>query len=77
MTTASGMANHADLDDVWTKHHRFTASRHLWNATSSVEFFRSWRDKPQFVIEDMTFREFWMYARPEDCDEFTELMLTS
>ena len=25
----------------------------------------------------MSLGDFWIYAQPEDCDEFTELMLTS
>ncbi|KAH0498444.1 hypothetical protein TgHK011_005697 [Trichoderma gracile] len=63
--------------DFWEDGHSFTASRHLWEATSSVEFFRAWREKPQYCITDMSFKEFWMYARPDDMDEFTKLMLTT
>ncbi|KAL7944772.1 hypothetical protein V8C42DRAFT_80924 [Trichoderma barbatum] len=63
--------------DFWEDGHSFTASRHLWEATSSVEFFRAWREKPQYCIADMSFKEFWMYARPDDLDEFTRLMLTT
>ncbi|OAA79490.1 C6 zinc finger domain protein [Akanthomyces lecanii RCEF 1005] len=54
---------------------RFTASRHLWEAPSSVEFFRSWRDKPQYFIRDFDFKDFWSYARADDMDEFTKIML--
>ncbi|KAJ3472119.1 hypothetical protein NLG97_g11269 [Lecanicillium saksenae] len=54
---------------------RFTASRHLWEAPSSVEFFRSWREKPQYFIRDFDFKDFWSYARPDDMDEFTKVML--
>ncbi|EHK26457.1 uncharacterized protein TRIVIDRAFT_35417 [Trichoderma virens Gv29-8] len=64
-------------NDFWEDGHSFTASRHLWEATSSVEFFRAWREKPQYCITDMSFKEFWMYARPDDMDEFTRLMLTT
>jgi hypothetical protein len=63
--------------DFWEDGHSFTASRHLWEATSSVEFFRAWREKPQYCITDLSFKEFWMYARPDDMDEFTKLMLTT
>lgn len=63
--------------DFWEEGHNFTASRHLWEATSSVEFFRAWREKPQYCIIDLSFKEFWMYARPDDLDEFTRLMLTT
>ncbi|KAM0254772.1 hypothetical protein ACHAQJ_006429 [Trichoderma viride] len=63
--------------DFWEDGHSFTASRHLWEATSSVEFFRAWREKPQYCVTDLSFKEFWMYARPDDMDEFTKLMLTT
>ncbi len=54
---------------------RFTASRHLWEAPSSVDFFRAWREKPQYYIRDFDFKDFWSYARPDDLDEFTKVML--
>ncbi|OAA64892.1 C6 zinc finger domain protein [Cordyceps fumosorosea ARSEF 2679] len=54
---------------------RFTASRHLWEAPSSVDFFRAWRDKPQYFIRDFDFKDFWSYARADDLDEFTKTML--
>ncbi|EHK45299.1 hypothetical protein TRIATDRAFT_221642 [Trichoderma atroviride IMI 206040] len=63
--------------EFWEDGHSFTASRHLWEATSSVDFFRAWREKPQYCVTDMSFKEFWMYARPDDMDEFTRLMLTT
>lgn len=55
----------------------YTASRSLWEAQSSVEFYRAWRERPQFCISAMDFKEFWMYARPEDMDEFTKILLTT
>ncbi|KHN94457.1 C6 zinc finger domain protein [Metarhizium album ARSEF 1941] len=64
-------------DDMWCDDFNFTASRHLWDAPNSVEFYRAWREKPQFLIHNMGFKDFWMYARPDDCDEFTRLMLTT
>ncbi len=54
----------------------YTASRPLWEAKSSVEFFRAWREQPQWSISNFDFRDFWMYARAEDLDEFTRMMLT-
>lgn len=53
----------------------FTASRHLWEAQSSLDFFRAWREKPQYHIDNFDFTTFWMYARADDADEFTRLML--
>lgn len=64
-----------DVDNAMWRDLRFTASRHLWEAPSSVEFFRSWRDKPQYYIRDFDFKDFWSYARPDDLDEFTKTML--
>ncbi|POR39717.1 Fungal Zn(2)-Cys(6) binuclear cluster domain containing protein [Tolypocladium paradoxum] len=63
--------------DMWNETQSFTASRHLWEANSSVEFYRAWREKPQYWIENLVFKDFWMYGRPADLDEFTRLMLTS
>lgn len=63
--------------EMWSQENNFTASRHLWDATSSVEFYRSWREKPHFLITNMGFKEFWSNAGPEDCDDFTNLMLIS
>ncbi|KAK0392317.1 hypothetical protein NLU13_1813 [Sarocladium strictum] len=63
--------------DLWDQPIHFTASRHLWASQTSFEFFRAWRDKPRFLIEQMQFREFWQYASPDDLDEFTRIMLTT
>lgn len=54
----------------------YTASQHLWGADTSVEFFRAWRDQPRWTIQKFDYKEFWQYARPEDMDEFTRMMLT-
>lgn len=62
---------------MWTGRQGFTASKHLWDATSSVEFYRAWREKPQYWIENLGFKDFWMYGRAADLDDFTRLMLTS
>jgi hypothetical protein len=54
----------------------YTASRHLWEARSSVDFFRAWREQPQWTIANFDFSDFWQYARAEDMDDFTKVMLT-
>lgn len=64
-----------DVSQAMWQDLRFTASRHLWEAPSSIEFFRSWRDKPQYFIRDFDFKDFWSYARADDMDEFTKIML--
>lgn len=63
--------------DLWQPDQCFTASRHLWEAATSVDFFRAWREQPQWAITNGVFRELWQYARAEDMDEFTRLMLTT
>lgn len=63
--------------ELWTQPLHFTASRHLWEAQTSVEFYRAWREKPRFLIQNMQYREFWQYATPDDLDEFTRVMLTT
>ncbi|PMB72772.1 hypothetical protein BM221_000189 [Beauveria bassiana] len=64
-----------DVGQAMWQNLRFTASKHLWEAPSSVEFFRAWRDKPQYYIRDFEFKDFWSYARADDMDEFTKIML--
>lgn len=51
-------------------------SRHLWEADSSFEFARMWREKPQFVITNYKFEDFLQYGRGEDVDELGEIFLT-
>ncbi|PHH70259.1 hypothetical protein CDD80_6132 [Ophiocordyceps camponoti-rufipedis] len=62
--------------NMWIEKQNFTASRHLWEAASSVDFYRAWREKPAYWVENSAFRDVWMYARPADLDEFTKVMLT-
>lgn len=62
---------------MWQPCNTFTASRHLWDAPTSVDFFKAWREQPQWCIQNGIFKEFWQYAKAEDCDEFTKLMLTT
>ena len=62
---------------MWPQDISFTASSHLWSAQSPYEFFRAWTEKPQWWIESVSFDTFWQYARAEDVDEFTTLLLTT
>lgn len=56
---------------------QFTASKYLWEADSSMAFFRAWQTKPQYPVRNLDFKGVWMHAQPEDVDEFTKLMLTA
>ena len=62
---------------MWPDGQDFTASSHLWNAQSPIDFFRAWREKPHWWVKDLGFEPFWQYARAEDADEFTRLFLTT
>lgn len=55
--------------------HRWTLSRHLWEADSEFEFARRWRDKPHFVIKNFQFQEFLKCGRADDVDSFATLFL--
>lgn len=57
------------------KAHRWTMSRHLWEAKSKVEFARNWREKPHFVGTNYTLEHFLEYGRGDDVDEFGEIVL--
>ncbi|EMT62274.1 hypothetical protein NOF04DRAFT_1165005 [Fusarium oxysporum II5] len=56
---------------------QFTASRYLWEADSSMAFYRAWQTKPQYPVRNLDFKGVWLHAQPEDVDEFTKLMLTA
>ncbi|KUJ14697.1 uncharacterized protein LY89DRAFT_671121 [Mollisia scopiformis] len=66
-------------DDIgpWTYVHRWTLSRHLWEAESSFTFFRMWQEKPHFVINNYSFENFVKHGRGDDVDEFAEIMLNA
>ncbi|ROT35603.1 hypothetical protein SODALDRAFT_328974 [Sodiomyces alkalinus F11] len=57
--------------------HRWTASRHLWDAKSSVSFLSAWREKPQFVVENLFIQDLAKRARPEDVDSMALIALTA
>lgn len=63
--------------DIWTDPHSFTASKHLWHADSSASFYRAWREKPLYWIENLAFTEPWTNGRAADLDEFSRLIMTS
>lgn len=63
-------------DGTWAYSHRWTLSKHLWEADSPFEFNRKWKEKPHFVITNYTFEHFLQYGRGEDVDEFAQILLT-
>ncbi|KAK5316239.1 hypothetical protein LTR70_006407 [Exophiala xenobiotica] len=66
----------ADDQGPWAYAHRWTLSRHLWEADSSFEFASTWKEKPHFVITNYSFEHFLECGRGEDVDEFAQLLLS-
>ncbi|KAK3339943.1 hypothetical protein B0T25DRAFT_560951 [Lasiosphaeria hispida] len=62
----------------WAFTHRWTLARSLWEAGSSFEFHRMWKEKPQFIIANYSFETFLEHGgRGEDVDDFAEILLSS
>ncbi|KAI0441458.1 hypothetical protein F4803DRAFT_418954 [Xylaria telfairii] len=62
---------------TWSCAHRWTLGRSLWDASSSAEFQRAWRDTPHFVIANFAFDNFLENGKGEDVDEFAEILLNA
>lgn len=60
----------------WLAPHRWTFSKHLWEAQSSPAFFSAWREKPMFLVNSFFIQEIAKLARPADVDEYAKLFLT-
>ncbi|KAK3693911.1 hypothetical protein B0T22DRAFT_55622 [Podospora appendiculata] len=64
--------------DPWQYVHRWTLSRHLWEADSSFSFFRMWEEKkPHFVINNYSFDDFLTCGRRDAVDDFAQIMLST
>ncbi|TRX95523.1 hypothetical protein FHL15_003481 [Xylaria flabelliformis] len=64
-----------DPDSAWAYAHRWTLGRSLWDACSSAEFQRAWKDSPHFIIANFAFENFLENGKGEDVDEFAEILL--
>ncbi|KAK1570275.1 uncharacterized protein LY79DRAFT_527117 [Colletotrichum navitas] len=60
----------------WLLPHRWTFSRHLWEAESSPAFYSAWREKPMFLVNSFFLQQVAKMARPADVDDFARLFLT-
>lgn len=60
----------------WDLTHRWTLSRHLWEADSSFDFYRMWKEKPHYIINNFTLDNFLKYGRGDEVDEFAEILLS-
>ena len=68
---------HPDGIDVWSLLHRWTLSRHLWEADSSVSFERARVEKPCYSITNYMFDDFLLLGNAEDVDEFAEILINA
>lgn len=59
----------------WGDKHIWTHSGHLWEAPSSFDFYRAWREKPKWAISNLFFEEFLKDGKGEDMDEFSRFLL--
>ncbi|KAI1614674.1 hypothetical protein EDD36DRAFT_234543 [Exophiala viscosa] len=64
-----------DDQGVWACVHRWTISRHLWEAKSPSEFAHMWKERPQFIISNYSFEHFLQHGRADSLDEFAEILL--
>ncbi|KAK1497445.1 hypothetical protein CTAM01_07715 [Colletotrichum tamarilloi] len=60
----------------WLIPHRWTFSRHLWDAQSSPAFFTAWREKPMFLVNSFFVQGVAKIMRPADVDDFARMFLT-
>ncbi|GKT40179.1 transcription factor gsfR2 [Colletotrichum spaethianum] len=60
----------------WLMPHRWTFSRHLWDAQSSPAFYSAWREKPMFLVNSFFVQRVAKMARPADVDDFARMFLT-
>ncbi|KAI0450858.1 hypothetical protein F5B21DRAFT_489007 [Xylaria acuta] len=65
-----------DIGDWGSSAHRWTLSRHLWNAQNSFDFFRAWKEQPIYIIGSFDFEDFLKTGTGDDLDEFTFYFLT-
>ncbi|KAG8164221.1 hypothetical protein KVR01_006139 [Diaporthe batatas] len=68
--------NDDDDTGAWAYTHRWTLSRPLWEASSSFEFSRLWKETPHFIISNYSFDSFLKHGRGEDVDDFAEILMT-
>jgi hypothetical protein len=65
-----------EATSAWAYTHRWTLGRSLWEASSSSEFQRAWRESSHFVIANYSFDRFFENGKGEDVDEFAEILLS-
>ncbi|KAI0449894.1 hypothetical protein F5B21DRAFT_492898 [Xylaria acuta] len=66
-----------DPISTWAYAHRWTLGRSLWDASSSAEFQRAWKESAHFVIANFAFDNFLENGKGEDVDEFAGILLNA
>ncbi|KAI1773989.1 hypothetical protein F4818DRAFT_88382 [Hypoxylon cercidicola] len=61
---------------IWRYAHRWTLSKHLWDATDPIDFFRAWKEKPIWIISSFCLDEFLRTGTRDDVDDFALVFLT-
>jgi hypothetical protein len=62
---------HPALSCLWT------ASAHLWHASSVIDFAIAWKDRRHFVIRDLDYTKLLEDARSDDIDTFGKILLVA
>ncbi|KAK9482017.1 hypothetical protein V1527DRAFT_477764 [Lipomyces starkeyi] len=62
---------------AWKYLHCWTMSRPLWEASSSFDFFLSWRNKAHHVIGNFDFESFLKTGKGGDVDDFSKVLMVA
>ncbi|KAI8632254.1 hypothetical protein F5Y19DRAFT_356678 [Xylariaceae sp. FL1651] len=60
----------------WANAHRWTLSTYLWDAQTSFDFFRAWKEKPLYIMSAFNFDEFLKTGTGDALDDFAVYFLT-
>ncbi|PNH73906.1 hypothetical protein VD0001_g3616 [Verticillium dahliae] len=55
--------------------HRWTASKHLWEADSSHAFMMAWREKKQYIVQNLSIQRLPRSIKATDTDDMIKLLL--
>ncbi|KAI2618468.1 hypothetical protein GGR54DRAFT_157108 [Hypoxylon sp. NC1633] len=66
----------ANYIGIWRYIHRWTLSKHLWDAADPLEFSRAWKEKPMWIISGFSLEEFLKAGTGDDVDDFALVFLT-
>ncbi|KAM0492741.1 hypothetical protein ACHAP6_000894 [Verticillium nonalfalfae] len=55
--------------------HRWTASKHLWEADSSPAFMKAWREEKQYIVQNLSIQRLPGSIKATDTDHMIKLLL--